>query len=172
MIFEMEELTEKYTTFTKEGCRELELYRKGRCYGTIERYTRSNGTEDVGVRPVPCLTLTSRLRHQVHRLYDLGRYKDLIRMVNDIEATGAINFLAGRETSAAENRAHLFNLKQKAQKQLDLVNALLTNPTDVLPAPTPHAGSAVARLQAGIGRPDTSTTAWRDISSLPSAATT
>ena len=67
----------------------------GPVYGIIERYTRSNGTEDVGIRPVPCLTMNRQLVESIHGLFDVGAYEHLIKKI-DIEGTGAIHFVAGR----------------------------------------------------------------------------
>ena len=48
----------------------------------------------------------------------------------------------------------MLNFKRMAQKQLKVVNELPTMDfSDVLSTPIPHAGSAVARLQADTGRP-------------------
>ena len=148
-IFEMDEIARKYPSFRKEGCKQLGLYKQGRFYGVIERYTRSNGTEDVGIRPVPCLTMNRQLVESIHGLFDLGAYEHLIKKIDDIEGTGAIHFLAGWTSSAAENRATMLNFKRMAQKQLKLVTELPTiDFSDVPPAPNPHVGSAVAALQA------------------------
>ena len=158
----MDELAEKYPSFRKERCKRLDLYKQGRFYGVIERYTRSNGTEDVGIRPVPCLTMNRQLVESIHGLFDLGAYEDLIKKIDDIEATGAIHFLAGWTSSAAENRATMLNFKRMAQKQLKLVTELPTTDfSDVLPTPIPHVGSAVARLQADTGRPCSKATGRR-----------
>lgn len=161
-VFEMDELAEKYPSFKKEGCTQLGLYRQGRFYGVIEHYTRSNGTQDIGIRPVPCLTMNRQLIESIHGLWDLGAYDDLIKKIDDIEGTGAIHFLAGWTSSAAENRATLLNFKRMAQKQINLLTELPTiDSSDALPTPIPHVGSAVAGLQADTGHPGNRATGRR-----------
>ena len=153
-IFELDELAKKHPSFQKSRCRDLGLYKQGRFYGIVERYTRLNGTEDVGLRPVPCLTMNRQLIEMIHGLYESGSYEELIQTIDDIEGTGAIHFLAGWNTTAAENRATLFNFRRMAQRQLKVVSDLPTiGSSDVLPAPIPHVGSAVAGLQADTGHP-------------------
>ena len=162
MIFEMDELAKKFPSFSKERCLPIGLYRQGRFHGVIERYTRSNGTEDVGIRPVPCLTMDRQFIESIHGLWESGAYESLIQMIDDIEGVGSIHFLAGWTTSAAENRATLINFKRMAQKQINLITELSTKgSSDVLPTPIPHAGSAVARLQADTGHPGSRATGRR-----------
>ena len=161
-VFEMDEITRKYPSFKKEECQQLGLYRQGRFYGVIERYTRSNGTKDVGIRPVPCLTMNRQLIESIHRLFDLGEFEHLIKKIDDIEGTGAIHFLAGWGSSAAENRATLLNFKRMAQITINQITELSAkSSSDVPPAPIPHAESAVARLQADIEHPGNRATGRR-----------
>ena len=94
LIYETEELCRKFPSFTADGERFLPLYAKGRFFGTIQRYTRADGTQDIGIAPTIAVKFSDIFVGQVERFWESGQYKELIQAVNDLEGSGASHFIA------------------------------------------------------------------------------
>ena len=92
------------------------LYSRVFTGGYIEKYKRANGTEDIGLRPIP--VMHSGLWEHLITLDKGGRYKELIEEATKLEKRGSVLFSCHARKTPKEMERHLRRLRQGAEQKL------------------------------------------------------
>ena len=98
------------------GKLEDDLYRECRFYGYIQRYTRKDGSEDIGLRWVRIAT--ESFAHEIVDLRRAGKWESLKRNINECRENGALEFLADKRHTPAEMEAQLMKYYREAELML------------------------------------------------------
>ena len=109
---------------TEEKARGIKLHETGdsclydQIYanGYLKRYTRADGTEDIGLKPVPVLTIERW--EQLLLLEQRGEFKTLLKEASSLEREGSILFCTNPKRTPKEMERRLRQLRQNAERQL------------------------------------------------------
>lgn len=152
IIHDVSDLRRRHPTFSSTADVGMKMYAKGVCMGFIDTYTRSNGTVDYGLRPVPICSPRLILNDTLPGLVQACEWQLLIDTVDDLYNSGAGLFLSsGRtKTTPAETRQKIMSFRREAERHLTALQA--SDPQSVLDAlaPTRHVSRTVAELLADI----------------------
>ena len=155
-IHDVNKLRQNYPTFAKNGTDGIALYSKGTVYGFIQRYKRSNGTDDIGLRPVPICSPRLILQDHLPQLVQAGQWQLLIDTITDIYNSGAGIFLSSSSTkkSPAELRKEVLTYRREAERHLKALEAIDPQPFLSALAPNRLVSRTAEELLADISLPD------------------
>ena len=152
IIHDVNDLRRRHPTFSSTAAEGMKMYSRGVCFGFIDTYTRSNGTVDYGLRPVPICSPRLILNETLPGLVQACDWQLLIETVDDIYNSGAGLFLSSGRTkfTPAELRQKVMTFRREAERHLTALQA--SDPQLVLDAlaPTRHVSRTVAELLADI----------------------
>jgi|TARA_R100000479_G_scaffold100773_2_gene50165 hypothetical protein len=92
------------------------LYEPIYANGYLQKYTRADGTEDIGLKPVAVLTI--QRWEQLLLLEKQGEFKALLKEATAVEREGSILFCTSPKKTPKEMERRLRQLRQNAERQL------------------------------------------------------
>ena len=152
-IHNTKEIHAKYPTFAYDAY-VLPLYKKGTCFGYIERYKRSNGTDDIGLRPVPYVDYYQITREMLPTLVQDRDWSRIIRAIDDLYAAGSGLFLSGNKVTPAEAKQKVMTFRREAERHLTASPAIDQIPALSDPFPIRLVSRTTEELLADISLPD------------------